>query len=271
MVPVPDQGMTVTVTRLMLWQMNQVLVSQESFADHPALDVSVSHAVLDAVAAGEVGSVFRLHPAHPVLAFGMADRIQASYPAAVRVAAAHGFAPVERLAGGRAAVFHEKTLAFSWAIPEDDPRTGITERFEMVSGMMKDAFRALKIDARVGEIPGEYCPGRYSVSVGGVVKVMGVGQRLIKGAAHIGGVIVVDDGGRVRDVLVPVYRALGIDWDPRTAGALADRSAGTKTSDVSDAVIAQLQKLADIAEAPIPGGIIDQGRSMIERHIPAAA
>lgn len=263
--------MTVPVTGLMLWQMNRVLVSQESFADHPALDVAVSHAVLDAVAAGELGSVFRLHSAHPVLAFGMADRIQSGYAAAVRVAAAHGFAPVERLAGGRAAVFHEKTLAFSWAIPEDDPRTGITERFEMVSGMMKDAFRALKIDARVGEIPGEYCPGQYSVNVGGMVKVMGVGQRLIKGAAHIGGVIVVDQGERVRDVLVPVYRALGIDWDPRTAGALADRSAGTKPSDVSDAVIAQLHQLADISESPLPEVIIEQGRSLVERHIPAAA
>lgn len=263
--------MTVPVTRLMLWQMNQVLVSQESFADHPALDVAISHAVLDAVAAGEIGSVFRLHSAHPVLAFGMADRIQAGYPAAVRVAAAHGFAPVERLAGGRAAVFHEKTLAFSWAIPEDDPRTGITKRFELVSGMMKDAFRAMKIDARIGEIPGEYCPGQYSVNVGGVVKVMGVGQRLIKGAAHIGGVIVVDDGERVRDVLVPVYRALGVDWDPRTAGALADRSAGTKTSDVSKAVIAQLQKLADVEESLIPGRIIEKGRTMVERHIPTAA
>ncbi len=263
--------MTVPVTRLMLWQMNQVLVSKESFTDHPALDVAVSHAVLNAVAAGEIGSVFRLHPAHPVLAFGMADRIQPGYPAAIRVAVAHGYAPVERLAGGRAAVFHEKTLAFSWAIPEDDPRTGITKRFEMVSGLMRDAFRGLKIDARVGEIPGEYCPGRYSVNVGGIVKVMGVGQRLIRGAAHIGGVIVVNDGERIRDVLIPVYRALGVDWDPRTTGALADRSAGTKNSDVSTAVMAELQKLHDIAETSIPGEIIERGRSMIEHHTPVAA
>lgn len=271
MVPVPDQSMTVPVTRRMLWHMNQVLVSQQSYIDHPALDVAVSHAVLDAVAAGQIGSVFRLHAAHPVLAFGMADRIQSGYPSAVRVAAANGFSPVERLAGGRAAVFHEKTLAFSWAIPEDDPRAGITGRFEMISAMMSDAFRTLKIDARIGEIPGEYCPGRYSVNVGGTVKVMGVGQRLIKGAAHVGGVIVVDDGDRVRDVLIPVYRALGVDWDPRTAGALADRSAGTKMSDVSSAVIRRLADIADVEEGSIPGAIIEQGRSIIERHIPAAA
>ncbi|MEX1037586.1 MAG: lipoate--protein ligase family protein [Acidimicrobiia bacterium] len=251
--------------------MNQVLVTNESYKDHPALDVAVSHAVLDAVAAGEIGSVFRLHPAHPVLAFGMADRIQPGYPAAVRVAAAHGFVPVERLAGGRAAVFHERTLAFSWAMAEDDPRTGISQRFRLVSAMMRDAFRSLKIDARVGEIPGEYCPGEYSVNVGGVVKVMGVGQRLVKGAAHIGGVIVVDDGDRIRDVLIPVYRALRIDWDPRTAGALADRSAGTKTGDVADAVVAQLKETTEVVSGTIPDEIIERGRTMIERHIPAAS
>lgn len=249
--------------------MNQVLVAHDSYPDHPALDVAVSHAVLDAVAAGELGSVFRLHPAHPLLAFGMADRIQPGYPAAVRVAAAHGFTPVERLAGGRAAVFHERTLAFSWAIKEDDPRTGITERFRLVSAMMRDAFRSLKIDARVGEIPGEYCPGEYSVNVGGVVKVMGVGQRLVKGAAHIGGVVVVDEGDRIRDVLIPVYRALRLDWDPRTVGALADRSAGTKTAEVADAVVAQLKEKTDVVPGTIPDEIVERGRTMIERHIPA--
>lgn len=263
--------MTVPVTWLMLWQMKEVLVGRDSYPEHPALDVAVSHAVLDAVAAGEIGSVFRLHSAHPVLAFGMADRIQQGYPAAVRIAAAHGFTPVERLAGGRAAVFHEKTLAFSWAIKEDHPRTGITERFLLVSEMMRDAFRSLKVDARVGEIRGEYCPGQYSVNVGGTVKVMGVGQRLIRGAAHIGGVIVVDDGHRVRDVLVPVYRALRIDWDPRTAGALADRSAGTGNEDVAQAVLSKLSTRVEIVTGSIPDHIVERGRTMIERHLPAAA
>jgi octanoyl-[GcvH]:protein N-octanoyltransferase len=137
--------------------------------------------------------------------------------------------------------------------------------------MMRDAFRSLQVDARVGEIPGEYCPGKYSVNVGGVVKVMGVGQRLVKGAAHIGGVIVVDDGYRVRDVLVPVYRALGIDWDPRTAGALADRSAGTDNEEVARAVLNKLATRVDVVTGSIPEDIIERGRTMIERHIPAAA
>lgn len=263
--------MTVPVTRLILCQVDELLVVDDSFGDHPALDVAVSHAILEAVSKGEIGPVFRLHTPHRVLAFGMADRIQPGYPAAVRAASAHGFTPVERLAGGRAAVFHEKTLAFSWATRDDEPRSGITDRFVTVSNLMRDAFRSLKIDARVGEIPGEYCPGSYSVNVGGKVKVMGVGQRLVRGGAHIGGVIVVDDGASIRDVLVPVYRALAIDWDPRTVGALADRSAGTHSNDVVDAVLGQLGKVAKMTPGRLPWEIVARGEVLLAGHIPSAA
>ncbi|MDX1748472.1 MAG: lipoate--protein ligase family protein, partial [Halobacteriales archaeon] len=190
------------------------------------LDVAISHAILSAVSEGEMGATLRLHYPGPMVAFGRADRVTEGYGAAVRASRAHGFEAVERLAGGRAAVFHESTIAFSLATPEREPKTGIDARFEMISQLMVDAFEALGIDARIGEIPGEYCPGKWSVNVAGLIKVMGVGQRLVRRAVHIGGVVVVDEGDRIRDVLIPVYRALGLDWDPRTAGALADRSPG---------------------------------------------
>ena len=79
------------------------------------------------------------------------------------------------------------------------------------------------MDARVGEVPGEYCPGEYSVNAARpAASSSGIGQRVIKGAAHIGGVIVVAGRERVRDVLVPVYEALGLEWDPATAGSVED-------------------------------------------------
>ena len=55
---------------------------------------------------------------------------------------------------------------------------------------------------------------------------MGVGQRIIGGAAHVGGVIVVSGSDRVRQVLVPVYRALGLEWNPDTVGSLEDEIPG---------------------------------------------
>ncbi len=248
-----------------------LLLSTEAFPEHPAMDVAVSHATLAAVAAGEMGAVFRLHVPEPVVAFGRADRVQPGYPGAVRAALAHGFGAIERLAGGRAAVFHESTLAFSMAVPDESPRSGIRERFEMTAGVMARAFQALGIDARIGEVPGEYCPGSWSVNVGGRFKVMGVGQRLVRGAAHVGGVIVVDDGERIRDVLIPVYRALHIDWDPRTSGALADRAPGLDNAKVSKSVIKALGANFEIERGRIPDRIVAQARVLVPDHLPRVA
>lgn len=235
------------------------------------LDVALSHAILSLVSEGELGPVLRLHVPGALVAFGRADRVTPGYLAAVRAAQAHGFAPVERLAGGRAAVFHESTIAFSLALPEPEPKTGIHERFEMISQLMVDAFEDLGVDARIGELPGEYCPGQWSVNVGGRVKVMGVGQRLVRRAAHIGGVVVVDEGERIRDVLIPVYRALGLDWDPRTAGALADRAPGLTTDLVTTAILDQFHRRFPIVERPLPDGVVARANDLLVEHLPQVA
>jgi lipoate-protein ligase A len=243
----------------------------DPYPDHPALDVAVSHSTLSAVGRGEIEGVFRLHVPGPVLAFGRADRVQPGYPTAVRAARANGFAAVERLAGGRAAVFHEETLALAWAVPETDPREGIGERFETLAQIVVEALDGLGIDGRIGELPGEYCPGRWSVNVGGRVKVMGIGQRLIRGAAHVGGVVVVDDGERIRDVLIPVYRALGLDWDPRTCGALADRSPGLDKTKVAAAIIAAMSKRFDLVPGSLPAAVVDEAKGLVPDHLPRVA
>jgi len=168
-------------------------------------------------------------------------------------------------------VFHEHTLAFAWASSDPEPRAGIQERFETVADVMVEAFDKLGIDARIGELPGEYCPGQWSVNVGGRVKVMGVGQRLIRGAAHVGGVVVVDDGERIRDVLIPVYRALELDWDPRTSGALADRAPGLDNAKVIAAIIAALNQRFDLVPGELPASVIENARSLLPEHLPQVA
>lgn len=235
------------------------------------LDVAISHSILSAVSEGTRGPTLRLYVPGAVVAFGRADRVTRGYHAAVRSAKAHGFAAVERLAGGRAAVFHEKTIAFSLALPEDEPKAGIRQRFEMISHLMADAFSALGVDARVGEIRGEYCPGEWSVNAGGRTKVMGVGQRLVRRAAHVGGVVVVDDGRRIRDVLIPVYRALGLDWDPRTAGSLADRSPGITPRLVIQSIETQFAERFSITESALSTDLLRRADELVQDHLPQVA
>ena len=100
---------------------------------------------------------------------------------------------------------------------------------------MRDVLRAGQ-GPRLGEVPGEYCPGGYSVNAGARTKVAGLGQRLIAGGVHVGGVIVVEGADLVREALVPVYHAMGLDWDPASAGAVSDEAPGTTLDDVIEAL-----------------------------------
>src|SRR5918994_4611461 len=194
----------------------------ESFPGRPSFDTAVSRALMLKVAEGKVPGTVRLYRPDRIVAFGGADVRARGFRAAVDAARGRGFASVQRLAGGRAAVFHEGTIAFARSAADSDPTARTFARFEEMSGILAAALGRLGVDARVGEVPGEYCPGEYSVNAGGRTKLAGIGQRIVAGASHIGGGGVGAGGGGVRGVLVPVYDALELEWNPATAGSIAD-------------------------------------------------
>lgn len=233
----------------------------------PGHDTGIADAIVRAVGNGSLPEAVRIHETADILAFGRHDTITPGYPSAVEAARAAGFTPVERLAGGRAAVFHGGTLAFSWAMPVSEPRSGVTERFQEIAEIMTEAFGTLGVDARIGELEGEYCPGAYSVHAGGM-KIMGVGQRLVRGAAHVGGVVSVLHGWRIRDVLIPVYRELGLEWRPSTAGALDELAPGVTLDQVRDAIIQTFSDRLTLQPLPIPAEIVDKGRDLAGSHVP---
>jgi lipoate-protein ligase A len=121
-----------------------------------------------------------------------------------------------------------------------------------MAGVITGALRGLGVDARVGEVPGEYCPGAYSVNARGAAKLAGIGQRMIRGGAHLGGVVVASGGREIADVLRPVYRALELDWDPATAGSVTDELGREVTPDeVEEAVIAELEKRYELVSSEL--------------------
>jgi octanoyl-[GcvH]:protein N-octanoyltransferase len=239
---------------------------RDRFPDPPEMDTAVSHAILRLVAEGRLGETLRIHRPGPVVAFGPRDRVAPGFAAAVAAARERGFGVVERLAGGRAAVFHEETLAVSWAIPDPQPREGILPRFDVVAGIAVEAFRSLGVDARVGEVPGEYCPGEHSVNARNRTKLMGVGQRVIGGAAHVGGVVVVDGADRIGDVLLPVYAALELAWDPDTVGSLSDEVAGVTPDAAADALEEAFGRRFDLEGAHLGDEVARLAGDLLERH-----
>ena len=102
-----------------------------------------------------------------MVAFGKQDVKSAGLSGGRGRRARQGFEAVERLAGGRAAVFHEGTVAFAHAVADPMPSRRTHDRFREVAELIARALRRLGVDARVGEIAGEYCPGDYSVNARG--------------------------------------------------------------------------------------------------------
>jgi octanoyl-[GcvH]:protein N-octanoyltransferase len=223
-------------------------VLDDSFQDDPALDAAVSRAVMHRVAEGALPETLRLARPAAVVAFAKRDSLSPGYAAALAAARAGGFGAILRLAGGRAAVFHEGTLELAHAVPDPDPKPRIHDRFEATATLIVRALRRLGVDARVGEVPGEYCPGRWSVNAGGARKLAGIGQRVVARGSHTGAVIVVDGADRVRAALEAVYAALELDWDPRTVGALDEevgRAAATRRGAAAPATAAPMAAAHD--------------------------
>jgi octanoyl-[GcvH]:protein N-octanoyltransferase len=188
----------------------------------------------------------------------------------VRAARARGFEAVLRIAGGRAAVFHEGTVSLAHALPDPDPRPGIRERFEHGARLVAAALRRLGVDARVGEVPGEYCPGDWSVNARGTVKLAGLGQRVVSGAAYVGGVVVVNGADRVRELLVAVYEALGLEWDPASVGAIGDEAPGVTVSDVIEALRTEYGEGRGVDEAALDADTLALARALAPQHLVAA-
>ena len=128
------------------------------------------------------------------------------------------------------------------------------------------AFRRLGVDARVGAVPGEYCPGDHSVNARGKVKLAGIGQRIVRGAAHVGGVIVLGGSARIRDVLAPVYDRMGFAWDPSTVGALAEEVGPVSRGALVQALLAVLGERHELVHAPLPAVLFSQASEREGEH-----
>jgi lipoate-protein ligase A len=195
--------------------------------------------MLRRVAAGLEPESLRLYTPEKALLFSSLDARRPGFPRAVEFAQAAGFEAVLRLAGGHAAVFLDDSIAFAWAIPDPDAHLHIRPRFERLAEWIKISLQRLGLDARVGALPGEYCPGEYSVNLAGRVKVMGVGQRVIRGGAHIGGILTLAQTDELRSVLIPIYAALELEFRPETAGGIRDLEPELD----SDTIIASLTQV----------------------------
>jgi lipoate-protein ligase A len=198
------------------------------------------------------------------VSFGRLDLLAEGRERAAEAARAAGFVPVRRLAGGRAAAIGPGTACVGWASPSA-PMEGAQARYETLAALLIDALGRLGIEARMGELPGEWCPGAWSVLVG-QAKVGGLAQRMIRGRAWAEAVVVVAGADALRSVLDRVQGALGVAWRRETLAALEDVLPGIEPGPVREAFADALQARWEPMPAPAPPELWSAARALRDQH-----
>jgi lipoate-protein ligase A len=193
-------------------------------AETLAADRERTQSLLDQVAATRAPAVRVWRPPRNI-AFGRRDGNRDGYERARTIAAQRDYPIAERSVGGHAVAFTGNTVAFARVDPVEEARTGISERYDRVTGLVVAGLRALGVDVEQGEPEGAFCPGTHSLSARG--KIVGLAQRVHSDVATTSGILVVQDHEAIASVLDPIYNALDVPFDPDAVGSI--RRAGGET------------------------------------------
>ncbi len=235
--------------------------------DDPAMELAFAHALLRRAGRDEIGATLRVHrPRHNVVAFGRRDTNLTGFADAVVASRAAGFTPVVRASGGRAVAHTGDALVIDHVSPDPLSPGGMDERFAEFGNLFAEVFRGFGVDARVGEVPGEYCPGAHSVNAHGEVKLVGTAQRLIRNGWLFSSVLIFDGAAVLRPLLSRVYDGLGLPFDPASVGAVRDEAPATTLDDVEAAVVDAYAVRFGLDPADVDADTITEARSMVADH-----
>jgi len=206
-----------------------VNVSPTPVAASAVADQAISRDLLEQVAAGTLDSALRIWAPKPALAMSRLDELRPGAAAARSAAEAAGIDVVRRLSGGHAVVVGPGS--FCVGIAERAPTfEGTQQRYERLTAALVSAFAAVGVRAERGELDGEWCPGTWSIRSGGV-KLAGLAQRAIKGAAWADAVVELAPNEGSRGLLGEVYAALELPLDATTLGSVSELAGRTVAFD----------------------------------------
>ncbi len=231
-----------------------------------AMELAVAHAMVRRAGAGETGEVLRLYePSAPVVVFGRRDSHRPGFPQAVNAAERAGFATAVRATGGRAVAYTGRSIVVDHVMPAPDAAAGLEDRFVRFGVLLAAALCDLGVDARMGAVPGEYCPGAQSVNGRGTVKLIGTAQRAIKGAWLFSSLVVVADHTRLRPVLAEIYRQLELPFDDASVGSLTGEEP-TLTLDAVESALLEAYRVTGTAPALLEPATLALATDMVAQH-----
>jgi octanoyl-[GcvH]:protein N-octanoyltransferase len=229
--------------------------------------MAVANAMMRRASRGESGPMLRVYrPSGPAVAFGRRDVRLPGFGDAVSAVRRAGFAACVRAPGGRAVAYTRDALVVDHVSPDAQWPSDLESRFVELGDLWAGMLSGLGVDARVGEVPGEYCSGSYSVNARGAVKLVGTAQRMVRGAWLFSAVLVIDGAAVLRPLLREVYRPLGLPFDDTSVGSLVEEVPGLSFDDVQSVVLRTYEDRYGLSSADLPDGLLDEARRLLPDH-----
>jgi octanoyl-[GcvH]:protein N-octanoyltransferase len=166
--------------------------------------------------------ILRFRRPRPTAAFSLQDTVHAAYERVKLQAETSGFVPVERGTGGRLTMFDERALAVTIISPDAEPQQFVMQRYEALASSIATVLASLGIDARIGELQNEYCPGKFSINAEGRIKLVGIAQRMNRHCYQMGAIIAVERSDKASNAIAEAYRTMGLSFDSKTYGAITE-------------------------------------------------
>lgn len=210
-----------------------MIIGDDALPGGPPHDVALGPVLL-ARGIDKATEMVRIYRPEPTAAFSRRDTLQAGFDRAADTAREFGFTAVVRPQGGRLAAYHRGSVVIDHVLREANPQAGLKKRFEHYAELHARVLRGFGLDARIGELAGEYCPGEHSINASGLSKIVGSAQRVTRDGWLFSSVIQVTDSHSIREMLSKAYAEIGYQLDPTTIGSMDDHLPGVTAEAVAE-------------------------------------
>lgn len=184
---------------------------------------------------GENARMLRVTSPEALVAFSHREERLPGYAQATQWARELGYLPLLRPLGGTFAPMDPGSIIveeFGFTTEDEWPQ----ERYQRHAGLLCEVYRSFGADAHIGEVPDEYCPGRYSIHRSGEVKISGTAQRVSKDAWVVSTTVRVTSAAPLRPVIAACATAFGAAVDPLRAGSLLEDDHEISVDEVASAI-----------------------------------
>ena len=175
--------------------------------------------VLSRITDSKVGYLRVFRP-QKTAAFSTKDTLHKNFAAAKKIASRLGYEPILRPAGGHLAIYDHRSLIMDITAPHENPGKDIINRYELFSEKISSYLALLGVDARIGQVDGEFCPGRFSINSSSQKKLVGIAQRITKSGYYLSALILLEQSSEAIDALSATYKLIDLDFNPSSHGDL---------------------------------------------------